>query len=103
MGRICYNVNGQIVRQKVLGGFKMKVQDEKMSIRLPAEMKEQIKAVAERYDMSISNAALFLLSCGLDSEEQYRPILYVTHKVVRFAEKLKDGELNGKTDRTETA
>lgn len=70
----------------------MQIKDEKITFRLPADMKKQVEEVAKRYDMSISNATLFLLSCGLDSEEQYRPILYVTHKVVSFAEKLKDGD-----------
>lgn len=68
----------------------MKIKDERIGIRLPAEMKEKIKAVAERYDMSMSDALLFLLDCGLDDEKNYRPVLVITSKVMRFSEKIAD-------------
>lgn len=68
----------------------MQLKDEKMSIRLPAEMKEKIKAVAERYGMSMSNALLFLLDCGLDGEKSYRPVLMIATGVMRFSEKITD-------------
>ena len=68
----------------------MKIKDERVGVRLPAEMKRKIKAVAERYDMSMSDAILFLLDCGLDDERDYRPVLVITSKVMRFSEKVAD-------------
>lgn len=68
----------------------MKIKDERIGVRLPAEMKERIKAVAERYDMSMSDALLFLLDCGLDDERNYRPAYVITSKIMRFSEKIVD-------------
>lgn len=69
--------------------LEVKLKDERIAVRMPAELKQKVIEVAERYDLSMSNALLFLLDCGLDVEKDYRPVLVVTSKVLRFSEKVK--------------
>lgn len=68
----------------------MQLKNESISMRLPAEMKQKVKAVADRYDMSLSNALLFLLDCGLEDEKNFRPVLIVTSKVMKFSERISE-------------
>ncbi|MBQ9200695.1 MAG: hypothetical protein IJ141_11010 [Lachnospiraceae bacterium] len=68
----------------------MKLQEERVTARIPEEMKKQIEEVAKRYDFTMSKAICFLLDCGLDVEKSYRPVLIVTSKVMRFSEKIKE-------------
>lgn len=78
------------------------LKDEKITFRLPAEMKEQVEQVAERYNLTLSNATLFLLSCGMDVERSYRPVLFVANKVTGFCRRLEGGELDATESKPET-
>ena len=73
------------------------LRNEKLSVRVPAELKDQLEQVAERYGLTLSNAVLFVLSCGLDVEREYRPVLYVANTVTGFCRRLKGGAGDAET------
>lgn len=56
------------------------LKNKKISFRLPAKIKEEIKQVAERYNLTLSNATLYLVCCGLEVKQDYYPYLYVPGK-----------------------
>lgn len=73
------------------------LRNEKLSVRIPAEMKDQLEQVADRYGLTLSNAVLFVLSCGLDTEKDYRPALRVANAVTGFCRRLKGGAEDAET------
>lgn len=102
--KMCYDDGGKMSTKKKIGVMKMQLKNEKVTFRLPTEIREQIEQVAQRYDMSISDATLFLVSCGLDVEKDYRPVIYVANKVKKFAEKMENsGVVNGTGTETSQA
>lgn len=56
------------------------MQKVKLTARVPEDVFLKVVEVSEKYNISVSSAVWFLLECGLDVEQNYKPFVTIKSK-----------------------